>query len=507
MVVVFFSCHDRLNHPYQSLTLHDYSDMRVPEYEQNSIEIQEEISRQIHSDRGGFTADTRTRGYYLSKRPWLWISRMGVDKRADTLISFLDGVEDMGFVKSRFKVQQIKEDLQRVRTLDFDTQDNKINKILGRLEYNLTKAYLRYATGQRYGFVNPKYIFNKLDVYERDSVRRSYRLLFGIPMQYPKASFFDTAFRKVYNDSLLDFLHAIQPQDPLYYRLRERLNKETILASERPKIIVNMERCRWQVNESPRQFAKYVLVNVPSFKLKAVDGNSVLAMRIGCGSQETKTPLLTSRIKRMDINPQWIVPRSIIDKTIINHAGDSAYFARHRYFVRERRTGKVVSPEKISRAVLSDRNFLVIQEGGEGNSLGRIIFRFDNDFSIYLHDTSSKDVFLRENRDVSHGCVRVERPFDLAVFLLADKEEKTIDRIRYSMEANINDLDVNRGKMKSSSPALDGRRLIRSLPVDPLIPIFITYYTLYLNEEGELEEFRDVHGYDKVIYQYLAAYR
>lgn len=170
--------------------------MRVPEYEQNSIEIQEEISRQIHSDRGGFTADTRTRGYYLSKRPWLWISRMGVDKRADTLISFLDGVEDMGFVKSRFKVQQIKEDLQRVRTLDFDTQDNKINKILGRLEYNLTKAYLRYATGQRYGFVNPKYIFNKLDVYERDSVRRSYRLLFGIPMQYPKASFFDTAFRK-----------------------------------------------------------------------------------------------------------------------------------------------------------------------------------------------------------------------------------------------------------------------------------------------------------------------
>ncbi|MFC2766966.1 MAG: L,D-transpeptidase, partial [Prevotella sp.] len=63
------------------------------------------------------------------------------------------------------------------------------------------------------------------------------------------------------------------------------------------------------------------------------------------------------------------------------------------------------------------------------------------------------------------------------------------------------------GKMKSSSPTLDGRRLIRSLSVDPQIPIFITYYTLYLNEEGELEEFRDVYGYDKVVYQYLAAYR
>ena len=507
MVVVFFSCHDHLNHPYQNLTLHDYSDMRVPEYEQNSIKIQAEISRQIHSDKENLAVDSKSRAHYLSKRPWLWISRVGVDKKADTLISFLEGVEEMGFATSRFKVQKIKDDLRRFRNLDFDTLDNKINKVLGRLEYNLTKAYLRYATGQRYGFVNPKYIFNKLDVYERDSARRSYRLLFGIPMQYPNASFYDTAFRKVYNDSLSEFLHAIQPQAPLYYRLRERLNKETILASERPKIMVNMERCRWQVNESPRQFAKYVLVNVPSFKLKAVDGKSVLAMRIGCGSQETKTPLLTSRIKRMDINPQWIVPRSIIDKTIINHAGDSAYFARHRYFVRERRTGKVVSPEKVSRAVLSNRNFLVIQEGGENNSLGRIIFRFDNDFSIYLHDTSSKDVFLRENRDVSHGCVRVERPFDLAVFLLADKEEKTIDRIRYSMEANVKALGVNGKKKNDNSPTLDRRRLIRFLSVDPQIPIFITYYTLYLNEEGELEEFRDVYGYDKVIYQYLAAYR
>ena len=97
MVVVFFSCHDRLNHPYQSLTLHDYSDMRVPEYEQNSIEIQEEISRQIHSDKENLAVDSKSRAYYLSKRPWLWISRVGVDKKADTLISFLEGVEEMGF--------------------------------------------------------------------------------------------------------------------------------------------------------------------------------------------------------------------------------------------------------------------------------------------------------------------------------------------------------------------------------------------------------------------------
>lgn len=432
---------------------------------------------------------------------------MGVDDRVDTLLSFLDRIEELGFSKSKFKVQRIKDDLRRFRNLDFDTLDNKINKVLGRLEYNLTKAYLRYATGQRFGFINPKYIFNKLDIHDSDSVRVSYRGLFAIPMQHPNTSFFDGALRKVYNDSVSEFLHAIQSQSPLYNRLLARLNDVATNAAEKPKIMVNMERCRWRLNEYPQQYAKYVLVNIPSFRLKAVDGDSVLGMRIGCGTQETKTPLLTSRIKRMDINPQWIIPRSIIEKSIINHAGDSSYFARHRYFVRDRRTGKIVSPNRISRTVLEDRNFLVIQEGGDGNSLGRIIFRFDNGFSIFLHDTSSKGVFSREDRGVSHGCIRVERPFDLAVFLLGDKDEKTIDRIHYSMHADVGGLGMNGRKDKVKPDTLERRRLIGSVSVEPQVPVFITYYTLYPGADGEIEEFSDVYGYDKVIYRYFANYR
>lgn len=507
VAVVFVSCRHHVNHLYQNLTLDGYSDMMVSEYKINSTKIQEEINRQIHSDEDSLTADFRARSYYLRKKPWLWINRMGVDDRADTLLSFLDRIDELGFSKSKFKVQRIKGDLRRFRNLDFDTLDNKIDKVLGRLEYNLTKAYLRYATGQRFGFINPKYVFNKLDVHDSDSVKVSYRALFAIPMQHPKTSFFDDALRKVYNDSVSEFLHAIQPQSSLYNRLLARLNSAATKVAEKPKIMVNMERCRWRLNEYPQQYTKYVLVNVPSFRLKAVDGNSVLEMRIGCGTLETKTPLLTSRIKRMDINPQWIIPRSIIEKSIINHAGDSSYFSRHRYFVRDRRTGKAVSLNRISRAVLEDRNFLVIQEGGDGNSLGRIIFRFDNSFSIYLHDTSSKGVFSREDRGVSHGCVRVERPFDLAVFLLGDKDERTIGRIHYSMHADVSSLGMNGRKDINKPDTLDKRKVIGTVPVEPEVPVFITYYTLYPNEKGEIEEFSDVYGYDKVIYRYFANYR
>ena len=91
---------------------------------------------------------------------------------------------------------------------------------------------------------------------------------------------------------------------------------------------------------------KYVLVNIPSFRLRAVDGNKSLGMRIGCGSSETKTPLLTSAIMRMDINPQWIVPRSIIKNNIIKRIGNRSYFESHQFFQRRRLSISMLFPNE-----------------------------------------------------------------------------------------------------------------------------------------------------------------
>lgn len=493
--------------PDLNLTLDKYADMNVPDYKLNSHRIKEQMNVLIGDDKDSLMADYRTRSYYLRKGSFLWIDRLGIDNRADTLLAYINQVDKIGFSKSKFRVQQIQEDLRRVRTLDFDTAYNSINKVMARLEYNLTKAYLRYVTGQRFGYINPKYIFNKLDVHDSDSVHVSYRCLFDVPMQQAGPSFYKEALSKISNDSVSFFLKEVQPRSPMYKELFLLLNDPHTKSSEKPRIMVNMERCRWRLMDFPQKHKMYVLVNIPSFKLIAENGSEVLKMRIGCGSYETKTPLLTSLITRMDINPKWIIPKSIIKKNIIRHIGDSNYFSKNHYFIRQRRDGKNIDISRVTSSMLSSPDYLVIQEGGEGNSLGRIIFRFDNSFSIYLHDTSSKEVFAKDDRGVSHGCVRVQRPFDLAVFLLKNKSKEIIQKINYSMNADVSELKKKYNKDVKKPDTLNRGLIIGSVSVEPNVPIFITYFTIYPDEKGKLQVFNDVYGYDKIIYKYFENYR
>ncbi len=264
-----------------------------------------------------------------------------------------------------------------------------------------------------------------------------------------------------------------------------------------------MERCRWRQGRYPYDCKKYVAVNIPSYGLLAVDGNDVLRMKTVCGSRKTKTPLLNSSIKRMDVNPRWIIPFNIVKHEMAHHAGDVGYFERHNYVITDKSTGEHVSPEYVSSAALKSGNYRVVQAGGEGNALGRIVFRFDNNFSIYLHDTSSRGTFDKMDRSASHGCIRVEKPYELACFLLADKDETMMDKLKYSMEVRTR---VTDGEDGEDAPQIDKSRLIRSLEVKPQVPIFITYFTEWLMPDGQIESYADVYGYDEVIARRLKEY-
>ena len=304
------------------------------------------------------------------------------------------------------------------------------------------------------------------------------------------------------DEAVGSFLAASRPENPLYNVFYKRLH-ESLSAAERRLVLCNMERSRWCHGNYPQQHKKYVLVNVPSLYLVATDGDERLSMRIALGSLKTKTPLLTSKIKRMDFNPQWIIPKSIIKNSVRHNAGNTAYFDSHDYFIRQRSTGREVDPATVTGDMLMSSDYLVIQRGGEGNSLGRIIFRFDNDYSIYLHDTSNRNVFSHTSRCVSHGCIRVEKPYDLAVFMLADKDESMMKKIDYSMTVKYgrhrtDDDDVN-------SP-INRRMMLRSLKVEPQVPVFITYYTLYPDTNGTLVRYDDIYGFDPVIYQRIQKY-
>lgn len=492
---IFSSCQEaKVVSTTRYVSLEEYRDFGNAYMSINSKRIRSVIDSMVRNDKDDLTADFRTRSYYLQEGDFLWISRHGVTAQADTLLEYLRTVERMGFSERRFCVPQIENDINSMRSLGFDGQ-HPINVVLGRLEYNLTKAYLRYVTGQRFGYLNPTYIFNRLDTLEStkpDTLRRavSYRALFDVKMDHGSNGFYQMALGKIRKDSVPAFLHEVQPPSDFYHALEQEYASGEGSKERRVKLLCNMERSRWRLADYPQQHKRYVLVNIPSFHLMAVDDKDTLTMRIGCGSNETKTPLLTSAIKRMDVNPRWVMPRSIAEKDMVRYFSRS-YCERRGFYVMNRKTGKEVPMNMIHRGMLRDPQYAVVQRGGKGNSLGRLIFRFDNDFAVYLHDTSSPEVFSREDRGVSHGCVRVEKPFELAKFILRDKDEKLIDDLNYCM---------------TDDSLTDKSRIIGSIKVEPQLPVYLAYFTIYPmagKDRRGWAEYPDVYGFDRVIYEFL----
>lgn len=500
---VFCSCHEKKKNI--SVSLATFNSLCKSSYEILPNELDDDIRHLVASDRNRCTADVHTRRHYNGDSITLvWVTRNGVSAKADTLLSFISKVDSIGFSKEYFYYTLISNDLKRVRNLSFDEESysvNNINKVYARLEYYLTKAFLRYTEGQRFGFVNPYEAFNKLDVRDSDSIRVSYRSLYGAPTRLPNKEFVTKAFSVMASsaDSVAKFLHSSQPQNPIFKYYVAKLHS-VALPSERRIILCNMERSRWGNGNYPQTHKKFLIVNIPSLSLWAHDENEDITMRIGVGSLETKTPIITSFVKRMDFNPQWVMPKSIVKKSVCPHAGNNSYFESHNYFIRERNSGKVISPENVTSSMLLSKDYSVVQRGGMGNALGRVIFRFDNDYSIFLHDTSNPGVFSRIDRTVSHGCIRVERPYDLAVFMLANKDEKLMEKMKYSMTVKYGE---QANEPNGENINIDRSMMVRSVNIKPLVPIYITYYTLYPDKNGTLIRYNDIYGYDEVIYKRL----
>jgi murein L,D-transpeptidase YcbB/YkuD len=175
------------------------------------------------------------------------------------------------------------------------------------------------------------------------------------------------------------------------------------------QIALNMERWRWLPRKEP---ASRVEVNIAAAMLNAfVDDKSVLEMLAIAGKpmRDDMTPMLISKITSITFNPPWIVPKDIARRELFpKERHDHHYFAREGFRVR--------------------RGHLV-QEPGPKNALGRIKFDFDNAFSVYLHDTPDKGAFFLKRRSVSHGCVRLQQPVELAKLLLTGSPRWTPEKI------------------------------------------------------------------------------
>jgi murein L,D-transpeptidase YcbB/YkuD len=227
------------------------------------------------------------------------------------------------------------------------------------------------------------------------------------------------------------------------------------------QIEANMERWRWMPRAWP---TTRIEVNIAAAKLDVYDQNAPVAeMKVVVGAPDKKTPMLQSAIHSVVFNPPWNVPDSIASKEILPKG--EGYLEKNGF-------------SWVSNGAGGSR---LQQKPGEGNSLGRIKFDFSNPFGVYLHDTNAKTAFGRDARSISHGCVRVERPEDLAIMLLGS------------------DPQWRDGKLDE---VLADDETIRA-PLAQKVPVMLLYWTVFADKEGQINFRNDVYLWDR---QLIALY-
>lgn len=240
-----------------------------------------------------------------------------------------------------------------------------------------------------------------------------------------------------------------------------------------------LERLRW----TPLPAARAIVVNVPEFVLRgyeAHDGRTGMAarMKVIVGTAgKTPTPLFDAEMRFVEFSPYWNVPPSIAKgETVPRLRRDPGYFDRQGFeFVGG--DGRVVAGFSTANLDAVERGQLRIrQRPGASNALGDIKFVFPNKDNIYLHHTPTPQLFKRERRDFSHGCIRVEAPVDLAKFVLADQPQWSEERIVQAM---------NRGKSAT-------------IRLQEPVPVVIAYQTAMVRN-GRVHFFPDIYGQDRIL--------
>lgn len=236
--------------------------------------------------------------------------------------------------------------------------------------------------------------------------------------------------------------------------LPKHINEMNVPISERIKtIIVNMERCRWiptDIGESK----ELIFVNIPSYKLRYFrEGKELLNCNVVVGTTMNKTVIFSGMMSYIVFSPYWNVTPNIIKTEILPEMKkDKNYLTKHN---------------------MEWNNGAVRQKPGPRNSLGLVKFLFPNSNNIYLHDTPSKSLFSSEKRAFSHGCIRVEKPKELANLILENDPHWTPEKIDKAMHKN----KENWWTLKDK------------------IPVYIGYFTAMVDDDGNINFYKDI--YDK----------
>lgn len=388
------------------------------------------------------------------------------DSKLNLLAERLANSLEHGIGSNYFHADNYQKLLNAINSKDAIKTEEEAYEELAKLEIETADALLSYSSALQYGVVNP----NK-------TLRHYY-----IETKRPDSVFMKSVLT---SNDLASLLDSIQPTSPLYLALQKEL-KSTAVEDQKGKatsktIMVNMERARWKQDFDA---SNMVYVNIPAFQLDVFkEGKSIMNMKVVVGATGHETPTLASKIHSVQVNPVWNIPKSIAGKEILKHVQDDRfYLVNSGIDVLE--DGKVIEDsENIDWSVFSadDLPYRFRQRPGDENALGKIKFLFKNNSSVYLHDTPSQAAFDKENRALSHGCVRVDKPLDLAQALFG----------------NGNKFNTIKSEMESAE-----QMEANDIALSPQTQVVLDYKTIDL-KNNTLYFYSDIYGEDTVLYPYL----
>jgi L,D-transpeptidase YcbB len=287
----------------------------------------------------------------------------------------------------------------------------------------------------------------------------------------------------LFTDSLAKAIQHFQKRMGL--KVNGVLDIPTLTELNRPvafriqQIMVNMERLRWI---PIKMEDNYILINIPEFKLHLFENaNQIWATNVVVGKAATKTSIFRGNMSHIVLNPYWSVPMSIGKKEILPHLKHNPNYLSNNNM--EVLSGdNVIDSRSIHWKDFEDKvPFTFRQKPGKNNALGKMKFLFPNNFNIYLHDTPSKNLFGESKRAFSHGCIRVENPKQLAVYLLKKMESWDVGKIDEVLATNQE----------------------KWIQVRPNFPVYIAYFTAWVDEEGQLNFRNDIYHLDQQLIEHI----
>ncbi len=246
-----------------------------------------------------------------------------------------------------------------------------------------------------------------------------------------------------------------------------------------------LERWRWLPAGYPHL---PIVVNIPEFLLRTFESDHKIAMRmeVVVGKKLAQTPVFAKEMQYIVFRPYWNVPRDITIAEVVPDIRKNSRYLAHENLEITDQAGRVVTTGAVSANILAQLRsgkLLVRQRPGPTNSLGLVKFIFPNEQDVYLHSTPAPELFSQARRDFSHGCIRVEKPVELAAWLLQDQPKWTQESISAAMNSGPNNQQV-----KLTSP----------------VPVVIVYVTAVVEENGEVYFFDDIYGHDRLLNARLA---